>query len=425
MSVLPGTGSYKTQNTASSNAELNKNLRHLNDTLCCINSNIGNNTDRELFMACDEATGEPVIVTYAFDSEGNLTISYTNLDGTPFVGTVVRCPDQDYELINFQWFCFEGTDQISRSDLYLNGIFQSFIWQDMEGTVIAAPTPGSYTLGDCRGEFFFIPGYRAATNQVSNNFGVLNNGDGTIDVSWDITNIDPTLDSVIDAYIINYDNTKHSANSFTSGTYTFTIHPTALPNGHYEFKMIIETVAGFRVIDSYWIHIDDAEDTGGYSYNNSNWLSAGSGGTSYYVLKNQIYAAYDKYGVFVTYTQTPNITDTTTLAAGEFFSPDYLPFNNKDCFEETNQNLDFLKTFDRVEHYLISNGNYIVAANTAHSVSYSIIEGSVTVDIDPLLPVVLPMGVSATVEATGLIPQAIEFTAGTTSDKVYITIRTA
>jgi hypothetical protein len=36
MSVLPGTGAYKTQNIASANAELNKNLRRLNDTACCL-----------------------------------------------------------------------------------------------------------------------------------------------------------------------------------------------------------------------------------------------------------------------------------------------------------------------------------------------------------------------------------------------------
>lgn len=130
-------------------SETNNKLKQGFHNLCCKLDNLGAR-DYELFMACDSVTGAPVIVTYGYDSTGALAITYTNIDGTPAANTVTKCPEKDYELTNFQWFCDSTTfTEISRTDLYINGVFDSYIWQDIAGNVIPTPLPSTYTVGKC------------------------------------------------------------------------------------------------------------------------------------------------------------------------------------------------------------------------------------------------------------------------------------
>lgn len=131
-------------------SETNNKLKQGFHNLCCKLDSLGSK-DYELFIACDSVTGAPVIVTYGYDSIGALTITYTNIDGTPAANTVTKCPEKDYELLNFQWFCNSTTlESISRTDLYINGVFDSYIWQDIAGNVIPTPLPTTYTIGACQ-----------------------------------------------------------------------------------------------------------------------------------------------------------------------------------------------------------------------------------------------------------------------------------
>lgn len=146
--ILHGSGQDQYKSPAQTNSELNKNLRQLNSNICCLKDSMNGPKDYELFIACDSVSGDPVIVTYGFDTNGTFTITYTDINGQPFVGTLTSCSNS-YSITNFQWFCLNGNTQISRVDLYQNGVFQNFIWQNMAGTVITAPTAGTYVIGLC------------------------------------------------------------------------------------------------------------------------------------------------------------------------------------------------------------------------------------------------------------------------------------
>ena len=131
-------------------SELNNKTKQGFHNLCCKLENLNPAKDYELFIACDSITNNPVIVAYGYDTNGVLTINYTNIDGTPASNDVVRCPSISYELTNFQWFCNNATsEEVSRTDLYVDGIFDSYIWQDINGTVISAPSSNDLTIGKC------------------------------------------------------------------------------------------------------------------------------------------------------------------------------------------------------------------------------------------------------------------------------------
>ena len=147
-------------------------------TLCCkLDNASASNNDYEIFMACDTVTGDPVIVSYAFDNTGVLTITYTTINGTPFIGTVEKCPSIDYELTNFQWFCHNTIGQISRTDLYIDGVFNSYIWQDITGNIITPPVVGDYFVGLCNTQ---------TLNQLTCN-DVINNTPGSLTQSYSST----------------------------------------------------------------------------------------------------------------------------------------------------------------------------------------------------------------------------------------------
>lgn len=67
------------------------NLKSGLASLCCKIDALGGGTtgggvDHELAIACNPLTGESVIVSYGYDASGTLTITNTNLDGTPYTG---------------------------------------------------------------------------------------------------------------------------------------------------------------------------------------------------------------------------------------------------------------------------------------------------------------------------------------------------
>lgn len=66
------------------------NLKSGLASLCCKIDALGTGTsggvDHELAIACNPLTGESVIVSYGYDASGTLTITNTNLDGTPYTG---------------------------------------------------------------------------------------------------------------------------------------------------------------------------------------------------------------------------------------------------------------------------------------------------------------------------------------------------
>ena len=130
----------------------NKTKKGFHDLCCKLDALNSSNAikDYEIFIACDSITKNPVIISYAYDSTGTLLILQTNVDGTPFIGTVTKCIDKDYELSTKEWFCLNNTDTISRVDIFIDGVNQNTpIWQDITGATISAPTVGTYTVGVC------------------------------------------------------------------------------------------------------------------------------------------------------------------------------------------------------------------------------------------------------------------------------------
>ena len=153
--ALPREGESSTFSSTTIGKETNRRLREITEKLCCILDKTGTSStsskDYELFIGCDALTGNPVIVSYGYDATGALTISYTNIDGTPASNNVVACTQGvDYELTDFQWFCDKvSQESVSRTDLYTNGVFTNHIWQDLNGNVIPTPIAGNLTVGAC------------------------------------------------------------------------------------------------------------------------------------------------------------------------------------------------------------------------------------------------------------------------------------
>lgn len=390
-------------------SELNHKVKSGFTSLCCKLDNSSSNS-KSIFMACDPDDGSPVIVSYGYEGT-DLVITYTNIDGSLYEGDpVVQCSSTDYEITNFQWFCVGGSTQVSRSDLYINGVFNSFIWQNLAGTVISPPATGTYTIGDCRGEYDFIPG---CVKQLSIVDSTLHTGIGlpvgTLGFNIAIVEPDPSVDTISRVYVINADGSITYLN-YTGVAISYEHHPSQadLIDGTYNYQLVIETTAGFKHTNIASFTIESSSYSCKFFKNsNSNYLSIDNAANSYYVDKGIAYAAYDKYGNFIKYTPTPDINNTLVLGT-EIFDPNcQLEFNNKVPNIHAEYNVDFLKEYNIVNQYSVNNVDTVIPANTVHSIIYSATgNGTVTINgvSSPLVS-----GSNGKIEATGLIANAVTF----------------
>lgn len=108
--------------------------------------------DYELLVLCDVVTGNPVIQTYTFDDTGLLVQANYNVDGTPFAGTIGKCPNKNYGITSKQWFCITATQQtVSREDIvdFETNTTVGILWRDIDGVIVTAPASGTFTVGVC------------------------------------------------------------------------------------------------------------------------------------------------------------------------------------------------------------------------------------------------------------------------------------
>lgn len=81
---------------------------------------------------------------------------------------------------------------------------------------------------------------------------------------------------------------------------------------------------------------------------------------------------------------------------------------------------DILKpTYNACSHTLVSNSTLSILKNSVHSITYTVVSGSVDVTIDGVTTT-LPAGISATIEATTLVNVAVSFTSSSTLNTVYV-----
>lgn len=80
--------------------------------------------------------------------------------------------------------------------------------------------------------------------------------------------------------------------------------------------------------------------------------------------------------------------------------------------------------YDNYTHTLVSGSIFSIPANTVHSIDYTVLNGSVDMEIN-LISALLTTGVSASIQATNLIDQDITFNAATSGDSVYIILNKA
>lgn len=142
---------------------------------------INKKKDFEPLVLCDISNGEPVIVTYEYDDTGLLVFTQQNPDGTPFLGTPGKCPSKNYGITSKEWFCLTATQtNITREDIVDLDTSTPIasLWRDEIGTVIPAPTAGTFTVGVCTLPIACLPtiseafGNDLSTLLPSNNFSI-------------------------------------------------------------------------------------------------------------------------------------------------------------------------------------------------------------------------------------------------------------
>lgn len=106
------------------------------------------NTEFDHTLLCG-AGNVIVISVVAYSAAGVPTISYYNLDGTPYVGPQpTRCSDtleSDAQII-----CVSGNTELLQWIVKDNGQPTGTVYYtDLSGTIVAAPAPGTFSFGSC------------------------------------------------------------------------------------------------------------------------------------------------------------------------------------------------------------------------------------------------------------------------------------
>lgn len=85
-----------------------------------------------------------------------------------------------------------------------------------------------------------------------------------------------------------------------------------------------------------------------------------------------------------------------------------------------------VSTYNTINHYNVTSGTRTITASTAHSISFSVISGTVTVSFDGgSTSITYPVGYNGNLEASTTIANSIIFTAATGSDRVIVQTLTA